>query len=311
MTVPEVPSRCIALEIKPGAVLGGEAAHVRLDLGGHRLVDRMIDLDAAIALGERHDARAAARPSRESAAPAARRPPACCARAARFRTSRRRYRTGSRPRRRGPSAACSRSRPVRLRSRGRRSRGRARPRAARGREIPCRFRPSGRPRWRSAARASTLRLRILSRQIDSASIARSIAASPSRPRGRHALAEPDDARKRVDDAKTLARRARDQQPAVVGAEIERRVGGARVVADYPPPSGRGWRGGQRRPHGGRPRGSRRCAGSRPDGVRASSSINFTVLPRRSFPKARRPRPVLCPRSKKSVTALKPDARVGR
>ena len=37
--------------------------------------------------------------------------------------------------------------------------------------------------------------------------------------GRHALAEPDDAGERVDDAKPIARRPRDQQAAVVGAEI--------------------------------------------------------------------------------------------
>ena len=43
-------------------------------------------------------------------------------------------------------------------------------------------------------------------------------------RSRHALAETDNARERVDDTKPVRRRPRDQQPAIVGAEIERGVG---------------------------------------------------------------------------------------
>ena len=39
-----------------------------------------------------------------------------------------------------------------------------------------------------------------------------------------ALTEPDDARERVDHLETAPRGARDQQPAVVGAEIERGIG---------------------------------------------------------------------------------------
>ena len=41
----------------------------------------------------------------------------------------------------------------------------------------------------------------------------------------HALAQADDARERVDDLEAAPRRARHQQPAVVGAEIERGIGG--------------------------------------------------------------------------------------
>ena len=40
---------------------------------------------------------------------------------------------------------------------------------------------------------------------------------------RNALAQPDDARKRIDDAEAVAARAGDQQAAIVGAKIERRV----------------------------------------------------------------------------------------
>ena len=42
--------------------------------------------------------------------------------------------------------------------------------------------------------------------------------------GRDALAEPDDAGEGIDDAEAVAGRARDQQPAIVGAEIERGIG---------------------------------------------------------------------------------------
>src|SRR6202012_5816719 len=45
-------------------------------------------------------------------------------------------------------------------------------------------------------------------------------------RGGDALAEPDDAREGVDHAKTAAGRPGDQQAAIVGAEIERRIGRA-------------------------------------------------------------------------------------
>ena len=47
---------------------------------------------------------------------------------------------------------------------------------------------------------------------------------------RHALAQADDARERVDDLEAAPRRAGHQQPAIVGAEIERGVGGLRRLA---------------------------------------------------------------------------------
>ena len=59
---------------------------------------------------------------------------------------------------------------------------------------------------------------------------RAIAASDRRPGRREALAQPHDARERVDDAEArapfLRLRARHQQPAIVGAEIERGIGRA-------------------------------------------------------------------------------------
>ena len=61
-----------------------------------------------------------------------------------------------------------------------------------------------------------------------ASIVRAIAASDRRPRTCHALAEPHDPAKTVEDAERPdvgagKRLARDQQPAIVGAEVERGV----------------------------------------------------------------------------------------
>ena len=70
----------------------------------------------------------------------------------------------------------------------------------------------------------TPRLRILARQTRSASTARTIAASLSTARAGNAFAEPDDAGERIDNAEAVARRARHQEPAVVGAEIERGIG---------------------------------------------------------------------------------------
>ncbi len=59
--------------------------------------------------------------------------------------------------------------------------------------------------------------------------------------GRHALAQPDDAGERVDDAEAVAGRARDQEPAIVGAEIERRIGRRRPLDLAPSPHRlRGW-----------------------------------------------------------------------
>src|SRR5581483_4741922 len=47
--------------------------------------------------------------------------------------------------------------------------------------------------------------------------------------GRDTLAEADDSREGVDDAEAVAARARDQEPAVVGAKVEGRIGGAAAV----------------------------------------------------------------------------------
>ena len=74
----------------------------------------------------------------------------------------------------------------------------------RGRGIRRRWRPSGRLRWRSGARASPPRLRILSRQIVER-LDRALDRRLAEPAGgRHALAEANDARERVDDAESLA-----------------------------------------------------------------------------------------------------------
>ena len=48
-------------------------------------------------------------------------------------------------------------------------------------------------------------------------------------RSSHALAETNDARERVDDAKPVGRRTRDQKPAIIGAEIERGVGSIGLI----------------------------------------------------------------------------------
>ena len=108
----------------------------------------------------------------------------------------------------------------------------------------------------------TPRARILSRQTASASTARSIAASLIRRDAAMPSPQPDDARERVDDAKTVCGRPRDQEPAIVGAKVERRIGRfglrirARVASSRRRPS-------RRRPYGVRRRQrDRRCAGPR-------------------------------------------------
>ena len=117
----------------------------------------------------------------------------------------------------------------------------------------------------------TPRLRILSRQmaerLDRARDRR-LADAAGR---RHPLAEPDDAGERIDDAEAVAGRARDQQPAIVGAEIERGIGRAAVIAAAlravvtriaigrpPPPPGLAAVGARSRAGRGR-----RCPGPRP------------------------------------------------
>ncbi len=47
--------------------------------------------------------------------------------------------------------------------------------------------------------------------------------------GRDAFAQPDDAGERIDDTEAVVGRARDQEPAVVGAEVERGIGRSRAT----------------------------------------------------------------------------------
>ena len=89
---------------------------------------------------------------------------------------------------------------------------------------------AARQAWVAMSRArETPRALIFSRQTSSASSVRSIAGSQMRRECAHALAEPHDAREGVDDAQHvgLAPGAllgpRDQQPAIIGAEIERGI----------------------------------------------------------------------------------------
>ena len=213
---------------RPVAVLGREAPHMRL---APRASSPRTPRDRP---SRRHSARratrrrAAARPSRGSAAQAARRLPDGCGRAARSPTSRRRCRTGSRPRHCGsisgvqPIAASSASV-----SRSTISRSSPTSRCTRSRNSS----PFAAERHASVAisRARvTPRLCILSRQMPSASMAR-VDRGIAEPAGRrHSLAEPDDARERVDHPEAVAIRARDQEAAIVGAEIERRVSSPRM-----------------------------------------------------------------------------------
>src|SRR5690606_31319482 len=44
------------------------------------------------------------------------------------------------------------------------------------------------------------------------------------PAAREPLPQPDDARKRIDHAETIGAWSRDQQPAIIGAKIDRRIG---------------------------------------------------------------------------------------
>ena len=166
-----------------------------------------------------------------------------------------------RPRPADRSAACSRWRRAAPRSRGR-SISSSRPTSSRDAG-------AGNRRRSAAARQASVaisrarvtpRLRILSRQIAQRldrALDRRLAQAAG---GGDALAQPDDAGERVDDAEAVAGRARHQQPAIVGAEIERGIGRAAAIAAASRASGRP---GDRRPHRGRPGGARSSAGSRP------------------------------------------------
>ena len=74
----------------------------------------------------------------------------------------------------------------------------------------------------------TARRFIFSAQTLSASSVRFIAASRQPARAQHAFAETDDAGERVDDEKAAPRGLGDQQPAIIGAEIERAINRRRL-----------------------------------------------------------------------------------
>ena len=112
----------------------------------------------------------------------------------------------------------------RLRSRGSGFRSSRPSSRARARGIPRRCRRRGRPRSRPDASGATRLRRSLSAQTRSASKVRCHGRVRQAPCRGHAFAEPDDAREGVDDAKAAARGPGDQQAAIVGAEVERRVG---------------------------------------------------------------------------------------
>ena len=95
-----------------------------------------------------------------------------------------------------------------------------------------RFRPNGRPRWRSCERGSrrappSCRDRSSARRAHARSLARSVCPSG------HPLAEANDAGKPVDDPEPVRRRPRDQKAAVVGPEIEGGVGRGRADGTVP------------------------------------------------------------------------------
>ena len=74
----------------------------------------------------------------------------------------------------------------------------------------------------------TARRRILSAQTLSASRVRFMAARRQRARAQHAFAEADDAREGVDDEEAAPRGLGDEQPAIIGAEIERAINRRRM-----------------------------------------------------------------------------------
>ena len=207
----------------------GEGAERIGDAARHRGEDFRRDLVAAEFLGQRDDAEAQRLP-----APACRRTATPSRRAAVEPDDLRRAaadveqhdRLGARGRR----ARRSRRRPATPRSRGRRSRARGRAVRAPGRGTRRRSRRRGRLRWRSARARVTPRAAILSRQTLQRSSVRSIAASLEPTGLREPLAEADDARERVDDAKSVRGRTRHQQAAIVRAQIQRGVGAARRAA---------------------------------------------------------------------------------
>ena len=96
----------------------------------------------------------------------------------------------------------------------------------RGRRRRRRWPPSGRPgwRWRRTLRQRRRRDLFGAHRFAGRRGCAPIASGLQPPAGRQALAQSDHPRERFDHAKALRRRRGDQQPAVVGAEIQRAVG---------------------------------------------------------------------------------------
>ena len=275
VTVPEVPSRCSACG-RRRARRRSDRHRPRPPRSSPRTISRR-HRHAAVALGQRDDADRHRDPGIDRRMRRAVLRRRAAAEPHQFRGAAADVEQDRRPRHPDRPAACSRWRRAAPRFRGRRSRARCRPRCA------MRSRNSGPlPAARQASVAIsrarvTPRLRILSRQTRSASTARTIAASLSRPE----LVMPSPSRMMRENASTTRKLsrvgARHQQPAVVGAEIERRIGRAgHIRPPCPPPS---WRSGgpgadaDRRPPAppGPSAAPGQAAGSRPV-ARASSSI---------------------------------------
>ena len=189
--------------------------------------------------------------------------------ARRARRSRRRYRTAGRRAPADPSAACSRWRRDRPRFRGRRSPVRCRPARGRCARNSAPF---------AAARQASVAIR-RARVTDAAAHLVATNASAVTARGdrgvrkpsgrRYAFAEPDDAGEGVETRKLSPDGPRNQQAAIVGAEVERGIGLASALAD----GRRRWREkAAATPRGGPSARGRSGAGSRSPVARPSSSI---------------------------------------
>ena len=202
-------------------MFGRERRDMLRDLLHHPRIGLRRDVLAAEMLGQRDDAERDRHPGLDARhGVRARRDRA---RSGPVRSIRRRCRTGWRRALVDRAAASSRSPPVRLRSRDRSPRA-----GCRSRRRPGPRKPSAFDAARQASVAiSRSRLAfldwILSRQMlerGDGAIDRGLADAAGR---RDALPQPDDPRKRIDHAKSVAGRTGDQQAAVVGAEVERGV----------------------------------------------------------------------------------------
>ena len=202
------------------------------DLLHHQRIGLRRDVPAAEMLGQRDDAERDRHPGLDARRGVVLRPGRV--RSAPVRSIRRRYRTGWRRARADRAAASSRSRQASPRSRGRSPRAGCRSRPPPGRENCRHCRPRGRLRSRSAAAAWRFSHWILSRQMlkrGDGALDRGLADAAGRG---DALAEPDDPREGIDHAKTVAGRTGDQQPAIVGAEIERGIDAGTLTGDAAP-----------------------------------------------------------------------------